>query len=60
MKTKTIKHKSLTDLSTFDPMLKDPVVSHARKDFQFHGKPTNNLPTQAEIKKQINKDYLGY
>lgn len=57
---KQVKQKSLTDLSTFDPMLKDPVVSYARKDFQFYGKQTSNLPTQVEIKKQINKDYLGY
>lgn len=53
-----IKQKTLTDLSTFDPMLKDVVVSQRTiiRDFQFRGK---SHKTSEEIKIQIIKDYNG-
>lgn len=60
MKTKTIKEKTLTDLSTFDPMLKDVVIVDARRDRNFMGYKTKQAPTQVEIKERINRDYLGY
>lgn len=53
--------QTLTDLSTFDPMLKDIVVSNARKDFQFYGKkelfpePVNEI-----TKRRVNSDYSGF
>lgn len=53
-----IKQKTLTDLSTFDPMLKDVVVSQRTiiRDFQFRGK---SHKSSEEIKTQIIKDYNG-
>ena len=52
--------KTLTDLSTFDPMLKDVVVSAARKDFQFYGKKIAVEPVNEVTKRKINSDYTGF
>lgn len=52
-----IKQKTLTDLSTFDPMLRDVVSQRSIvKDFQFRGK---SHKSSEEIKTQIIKDYNG-
>lgn len=56
MKTKS---KSLTDLSTFDPMLKDTPPYQVKRDIQFRCKP-NSYAQQEIIKYQINRDYLGF
>lgn len=52
------KQKSLTDLSTFDIMLKDAPISQGKKDIKFR---TNRFPEARSyaIKHQINKDYNG-
>jgi hypothetical protein len=57
MKTKKIKQKTFTDLSTFDPMLKDPIPQRfIVRDIQFRGKSHKSAD---EIKSIINKDYNG-
>ena len=53
--------KTLTDLSTFDPMLKDVVSSSAKKDFQFYGKKELfPEPINEVTKRKINSDYTGF
>lgn len=52
--------KTLTDLSTFDPMLKDVVISSSRKDFQFYGKKDFTEPVNEITKRKINSDYSGF
>lgn len=52
--------KTLTDLSTFDPMLKDVVVSSSRKDFQFYGKREFPRATNELTKKTIESQYTGF
>jgi hypothetical protein len=53
--------QTLTDLSTFDPMLKDVVVSNARRDFQFYGKKDQfQEPINEVTKRKIHSDYSGF
>lgn len=53
-----MKEKTLSDLSTFDPMLKDlPVTKNHKSNNQ---KKTNFPDLKSErIKQRINKDYNG-
>lgn len=55
-----MKEKNLSDLSTFDPMLKDTPVSKGHKDIKFKTK-NQQFPElrTAAIKAKINKDYNG-
>lgn len=53
--------QTFTDLSTFDPMLKDVVVSNSRRDFQFYRKKNQfPEPTNEVTKRKINSDYSGF
>lgn len=53
--------QTLTDLSTFDPMLKDVVVTNSRRDFQFYRKKDQfPEPVNEVTKRKINSDYSGF